>query len=113
MLVLEDELSRQLEIPIGLCEARAIKIMLTEEQVPRPITHDLLKTITDQLAAPVNRVVIDDLSHNTYYARLMLNGPDGEISLDCRPSDGIALALRAHATIWATEDVIRGESHGR
>ncbi|MHB9022811.1 MAG: bifunctional nuclease family protein [Armatimonadota bacterium] len=111
LLLLEDEHGRQLEIPIGLCESLAIQLALEQTKIGRPLTHDLLLVLADRLRAPVKRVVIDDLSQGTFFARLILDSLDGEIGLDCRPSDGIAVALRAHVPIMATEEVIAGEGH--
>jgi hypothetical protein len=110
-LLLEDAHGRPLEIPIGLCEALAIQLALEQTKIGRPLTHDLLLVLADRLSAPVKRVVIDDLSQGTFFARLILESPDGEIGLDCRPSDGIAVALRAKIPILATEEVITGEGH--
>jgi len=100
VIIAIDERGVQWEIPIGMCEALAIQNALDEVAVSRPLTHDLLLTLTEQLDVPVARVIIDDFSNDTYYARIILNKPDSEVSLDCRPSDGIALALRAHADIF-------------
>jgi hypothetical protein len=75
------------------------------------LTHDLLLSLADHLETTIESVVIDDYSKGTYYARLILNTADGPISLDCRPSDGIAVALRANVPIVATESVILGEEH--
>ncbi len=111
-LVLEDNLDRQFEMrPIGVCEALAIQLALNHTPVGRPLTHDLLLSLADHLEATIESVVIDDYSKGTYYARLILSTADGPISLDCRPSDGIAIALRANVPIVATESVILGEEH--
>jgi len=111
-LVLEDNLGRQFEMsPIGVCEALAIQLALSHTPVGRPLTHDLLLSLADHLLATIESVVIDDYSQGTYYARLLLRTADGPISLDCRPSDGIAVALRANIPIVATDAVIQGEGH--
>ena len=111
ILVLRDELGRLLEMPIGLCEALSIELALNGAASIRPFTHDLIFALTEHLEAPVERVIIDDYSNQTYYARLILTTPDGPVSLDCRPSDAIAVALRAQAPIEATESVMLGEPH--
>jgi len=111
MLVLEDDLDRQFELSIGLCEALAIQLAVNGTAVGRPLTHDLLLSLADHLDATVDSMVIDDFSNGIYYARLILRTPDGPISLDCRPSDGIAVALRARVPILATDPVIAGEGH--
>ena len=109
LLVMQDERGRHLEIYIGLCEALAIQLALNKTVVGRPLTHDLFLSIAEQLDARVEHLVIDDVSKGTYYARLLLATAEGEAPLDCRPSDGIALALRAHITIFATDAVMLGE----
>ena len=111
LLILRDDCGRTLEMTIGLCEALSIEMALNGAVAVRPLTHDLLLSLTEHLETPVERVVIDDYSMQTYYARFVLTTPDGPISLDCRPSDGIAVALRAHIPIEATEDVILGVEH--
>ena len=106
LLQLQDDLGRLLEIPIGLCEALAIQRAIEGQQTARPLTHDLILALADRLEAPVARLVIDDYSNGTYYARLILTSSDGPVSLDCRPSDGVALALRAKAPILASDAVM-------
>lgn len=110
VLVLRDELERVLEIPIGLCEALAIQRALVHEDSGRPLTHALMLNIAVRLHASISRLVIDDYSNGTYYARLILNSPNGSLMLDCRPSDGIALALRVHAPIFASDLVMQGSA---
>ncbi|HEY3376993.1 MAG TPA: bifunctional nuclease family protein [Armatimonadota bacterium] len=107
LLVLRDHQQRALAITIGLCEAVAIQAALDGQEAPRPLTHTLLLSLIERLEARVLRVVIDDLSNDTYYARLILQGSEGTVSLDCRPSDGIALAIRANAPVLASEAVFR------
>ena len=108
-LLLRDNRGRALEIPIGLCEAKAVQMGLDNETAPRPMTHDLMLVIAAQLDAQITRVVLDDVSGGTYFARLTLTTPDEVLTLDCRPSDGVALAIRARAPILATEAVIGDE----
>ncbi len=111
-LLLRDNRSRALEIPIGLCEAKAVQMGLDNEPALRPMTHDLMLVLAGQLDAQVTRVVIDDISGGTYFARLTLTTATEVIHLDCRPSDGIALAIRARAPILATAAVIEdGENN--
>jgi len=110
ILVLQDAAQRTLEIEIGLCEMLAIQLALDKAAAGgRPLTHDLLLSIAEHLEAEIARLLIDDVSRGTYYARLILATSEGEISLDCRPSDGIALALRANAPILAAENVMQGD----
>lgn len=110
VLMMQDEQGRQLDIYIGLCEALAIQLAINKTVVGRPLTHELFLSIADQLDSHIDHVVIDDVSKGTYYARLIVESDNGEITLDCRPSDGIALALRANIPIFASETVITGES---
>jgi bifunctional DNase/RNase len=105
-LLLRDNRSHPLEIAVGLCEAKAVQMGLDDEVALRPMTHDLILVLAGQLDAQITRVVIDDVSGGTYFARLTLTTPSEIIHLDCRPSDGIALAIRARAPILATEAVI-------
>lgn len=108
MVVLkEKEGKRSLPIIIGIPEASAIKLKISGIQPPRPMTHDLLKNMIEQLGATLKRVVIDRLQENTFYAKLVLNDTQGkEIVVDARPSDSIALALRADCPIFTTEDLL-------
>ncbi|NLN15879.1 MAG: bifunctional nuclease family protein [Firmicutes bacterium] len=92
-------------ILIGPAEANAITIQMEGIKPPRPITHDLLKNILDGFGAKVSRVVITELKDETYYARIYLKTGKGEIDIDARPSDAIALALRTDAPIFISEEV--------
>jgi len=105
-LLLRDNRGRALEIHVGICEAKAVQMGLENETTLRPMTHDLLLVLVGQFEAQVTSVVIDDVSSGTFFARLTLTTPTEVLHLDCRPSDGIALALRARAPILATEAVI-------
>ena len=73
---------------------------------PRPMTHDLLRNVLAELDARVERVVINDLRENTFFARIHLARKDGNLSIDSRPSDAIALALRSQAEIFVEEEVL-------
>lgn len=92
-------------ILIGHAEAAAILSELEGTRPLRPMTHDLLKNVLDALGAKLERVVICDLKDETYFARLVLKTPEGEKELDARPSDAIALALRARADVYVSEEV--------
>jgi len=92
-------------ILIGGAEAAAIALELEGKKPPRPITHDLLKNVLDAFGAQLKRVVICDLKEQTYFARIYLDTKDGELDIDARPSDAIALALRTQAPIYISEDV--------
>jgi len=98
---------RRLPILIGICEAHAIQIGVHRIQPPRPWTHDLLCSVIDTLGGKISRIVINDLSDRTYYARLMVNGEDGEEKeIDARPSDAIAVAVRAGCPIFVEDTVL-------
>ena len=94
-------------IKIGvIAEAQAIARELTGQRFPRPLTHDLLATIVEGLHAKVTRVVISDLKENTFFASLILE-KDGEvISIDARPSDSIAVALRCQAPLFVADKLL-------
>ena len=88
-------------------EAMAISLVLNNENLPRPLTHDLFLMTLKAFKAELRRVEINDLREGTYYAVLVLSGPDGRTRIDCRPSDAIALAMRAAAPILVEEEVLR------
>lgn len=98
---------RFLPIVIGLHEASAIKMKLGGVQPPRPLTHDLLYSAITGLGAAVERILIDSLEENTFHAKLILKDPAGQLkTIDARPSDSIALAVRAHVPIFVEEDIL-------
>jgi len=97
---------RLLPIWIGLFEANAIALEMEQVATQRPMTHDLLKTVVEALGARVERAVVDNLEENTFHASIYLRAGDAEHRLDARPSDAIALALRAKAPIFVTRDVL-------
>ena len=103
----EDEAPRrQFEIFIGAPEAASIKIALDDEITPRPLTHDLFVLALERLNVSVTRVVLTHVSSGTYYADLVLM-PDGEeVVVSSRPSDAIAIALRASCPIYASDELI-------
>lgn len=108
IVILRDEGNPEmLPIWVGKSEASAISFALEGVAAPRPLTHDLMKSILDACDAKVISAVIDDLKDNTYYAKIHLMYEDSEYSVDSRPSDAIALALRTDAPIFAREEVIR------
>jgi len=97
---------RELSMFIGPVEANAIAIPLQGLRPPRPLTHDLLIEVIHRLNATVKRVVITQMRENTYYASLVLEAQGQELVLDSRPSDAIALAVRANVPIFADESVL-------
>jgi bifunctional DNase/RNase len=104
-VLLQDRRERKVPIWIGRFEAFAISTALQGEQLDRPMTHDLLKTTIERLGATVDRVIVDDLWQETFYAKLILQQHDQIIEIDCRPSDAIALAVRTKAPLFVAESV--------
>lgn len=99
---------RILPIVIGLHEASSIKIKLSGFNPPRPLTHDLLYATIVSLNAVVERVVIDKLEENTFHAKVMIRASAGdERAVDARPSDSIALAVRAHVPIYVEDAIVQ------
>ena len=111
IVILKDEDNAEmLPIWLGRAEASAISFALESVAAPRPMTHDLMKALLDTVDSKVISVVITELKDNTYYARIHLHYEDSEFSIDARPSDAIALALRTDAPIFANEEVLRRQS---
>jgi len=98
--------NRRLPIIIGAFEAQAIALEIEGIKPPRPLTHDLLKQITDNLGATIVEVIIDELRENTFYAKIILEVSALTNEIDARPSDAIALAVRAQAPIYVAESVM-------
>lgn len=96
---------RHLAMTIGLAEANGIAIPLQGVKPPRPLTHDLFLTLFDRLSVSLTRVVITDLRDNIYYATVYLTVSGSEMALDSRPSDAIALAIRARVPILVEDRV--------
>ncbi|MBF0478349.1 MAG: bifunctional nuclease family protein [Candidatus Omnitrophica bacterium] len=104
----EKDGDRQFPIIIGLMEASSIKMELAKVKSPRPLAHDLLYSVTVALDAKVESLAIDKMVKGTFYAKLILIAKDGTRKvIDCRPSDGIALAGRASAPIFVSEEVMK------
>jgi uncharacterized protein len=98
--------NRFLPIWIGHPEAAAILMKLQSQAPPRPMTHDLLSDMLEQLGAQVVRITVTELRENTFYAQITVTQDGTEIEVDSRPSDAIALAIRAEAPIFAADRVI-------
>jgi uncharacterized protein len=108
IIILKDlEGDKTLPIWIGLLEATAIASEMENVKFSRPMTHDLMKNLLDQLNIRVARIEICDLRENTFYALVYLAAQDKEFTMDARPSDAIALALRMQAPIFVDEEVIQ------
>jgi uncharacterized protein len=95
-----------LPIWIGHPEAAAILMKLQSASTPRPMTHDLVTDILEQLDAQVTRITVTELRENTFYAQITVQQDGKELEIDSRPSDALALAVRSGAPIFAAEDVI-------
>ncbi len=100
ILLMDDEEKKVLPISIGPLEAQAIAIVLQGETPPRPLTHDLLKTVCENLGGAMEKIVITDIKESTFYAEVYLNQNSETLVIDSRPSDAIALALRFGAPIY-------------
>jgi bifunctional DNase/RNase len=97
---------RGFPIVIGTAEACEIRRVVHQVQSERPLTHQLAFETIRALGANLQRVEIVDLKHNTFFARLVLAGKDGTVNVDARPSDALALALRAHCPVHVAEHVL-------
>lgn len=107
IVILKDlQEKRALPIWIGLLEATSIATELEKIQFPRPMTHDLIKIFFTELNVTVERIEVCDLRNNTYYALIYLRDHDRLSTIDARPSDAIAIALRMNAPIFVNEEVL-------
>ncbi|MDP8266616.1 MAG: bifunctional nuclease family protein [Candidatus Aceula meridiana] len=98
---------RQLPIMIGLMEASSIKMKLSDYKMPRPLTHDLVLSIVEGLDAKIERLVIDKLIDQTFHAKLILRTEKGDPrKIDTRPSDGVAIAVRAQIPVFVEEEIL-------
>jgi len=97
---------RMLPIWVGTVEANAIALQIENVAPPRPLTHDLLRTVLKELGATLTRVVIEDLQDNTFYAYLHLERAGEPVVIDVRPSDALALALRCSAPVFVHPRVL-------
>jgi uncharacterized protein len=97
---------RQLPIWIGPCEAEAITIELQDVEIARPVTHDLLKNVIDEMKGAVSHILINELRDQVFHARLFIDQGGDMLEIDCRPSDSIALAVRAKVPIFVDEAVM-------
>lgn len=98
--------NRYLPIWIGPCEADAITIGLQGVEIPRPLTHDLLKRFVDEVGGEISHILVNDLQDDTFYARIVMDVNGRHSEIDSRPSDAIALAVRAQVPIYVVEDVM-------
>ncbi len=107
VVMLKEKLAeRYLPIWIGPAEADAIAVKLQGVTVSRPLTHDLLRTVINTLGATINSIIVSDLKNDTFFAKIIFDVDGGQIEVDSRPSDALALAVRAEVPIYAEEIVL-------
>ena len=106
VILKEKESDRYLPIWIGPAEADAIAVRLQDVQVARPLTHDLLRSVIEQLGGSIDHILVNDLSNDTFFAKIILQVDGRSVEIDARPSDAIALAVRAQVPIFADESVL-------
>jgi bifunctional DNase/RNase len=107
IVILRDKAGQKvLPIWVGIFEANAIALQIENIATPRPMTHDLLKNIIQDLRASVQKIVVCDLQENTFYALIYLALNGATVAIDARPSDAIALALRTRAPIFVEDAVL-------
>ncbi len=107
IVILRDESGeRVLPIWVGIFEANAIALQIENVATPRPMTHDLLRNLIQDLKAAVDKIVVCDLKDNTFYALIHLRLGGELVAIDARPSDALALALRVRAPIYVEDSVI-------
>ena len=107
IILRDDDEKRSVQIWVGIFEANAIALEMEKIATPRPMTHDLIKNILEAVEARVVKVSVTDLKDNTFFAILHLQIGEQEYTVDARPSDAIALALRVAAPIYVDEEVVR------
>ena len=106
VILKEKEAERYLPIWIGPAEADAIAVKLQGVTVPRPLTHDLLRSVIDTLGATINSIIVSELKNDTFYAKIILDIDGEQTEIDSRPSDALALAVRIEVPIYAEESVL-------
>jgi bifunctional DNase/RNase len=111
VVILKDlEGKRYLPILIGPFEATAIALALEGTPVPRPLSHDLMRTMLESLQARLEHIVIHDIKDSTFFAKLIVRANGDMQEIDARPSDGIALALRMQAPIFVSDKIVLEET---
>ena len=107
VVILQDEDKiNTLPIWVGIAEGTAIRLAMEGVIPPRPLSHDLIRNLTEQLGLKISKVVVTDVKNNTYYASIYLSSKQSELTVDSRPSDAIALALRTSSPIYVAQDVL-------
>jgi len=107
VVILQDEnKANTLPIWVGVAEGTAIRLAMEGVIPPRPLSHDLIRNLTEQLGLKISKVVVTDVKNSTYYASIYLSSKQSELTVDSRPSDAIALAVRTHSPIYVAQDVL-------
>lgn len=107
IIILKEKLGhRMMPIVIGYYEAQSIHLALNDIHIQRPLTHDLSVNIVEALGARMERVVVNDLRDSTFYARIYFSTNGGNVDVDSRPSDAIALAIRTNTPIFVAKEVL-------
>lgn len=113
IVILQDERSSEiLPIWVGAAEGNAIDFALKGVTPPRPMTHDLIRSFTEHFNTTITRIVVTDVKNSTYYASIHLQAGETERTVDARPSDAIALALRTNSPIFVTQEVLKRRGGG-
>lgn len=107
VILRDDAYKRWLPIVVGPAEAQAIALQMEKVQPPRPMTHDLLKNILNELEVTITKVVVTKLQDNTYYAKIEFEKDNKNLKIDARPSDAIAIALRKDSLIFVEDEVLK------
>ncbi len=106
VMLREADGERQMAIWIGPCEAEAITNELQDTEIPRPMTHDLLRNLVEELGAAISHIHINELREGVFFAKMNLDVNGEAVEIDCRPSDAIALAVRSKSPIFVADEVI-------
>ena len=107
VVILKEKMAeRYLPIWIGPAEADAIAVKLQGVTVPRPLTHDLLLSVIDTLGTSVSSIIVSDLKNDTFFAKIILDVDGSQVEVDARPSDALALSVRADVPVYAEEAVL-------
>jgi uncharacterized protein len=113
IVILRDEHNAEiLPIWVGTAEGNAIRLAMEGIVTPRPMSHDLIRSFAEHFGVKVSKVVVTDVKDNTYYASIQLVSRGTEWSLDARPSDAIALALRTNSPVYAAQEVLKRRGGG-
>jgi bifunctional DNase/RNase len=106
VILKEKDADRYLPIWIGPAEADAIAVKLQDVSVPRPLTHDLFGSVVTTLGAGIDHIVVSELANDTFYAKIVLANQGSHVEVDCRPSDALAVAVRAKVPIFVDDGVL-------